>query len=152
MHEKQKPLDERWGSYPETVCFFQSEPEVMVDLRVEVPPATRKDLAALGLGQPFGIVTAFNPRGVELGDQENSRRAEKLESELSSLGLHFVAVDCCSPDRSHCEYSLAVVAPLNDLLAMARRWEQVAIFWWDGQAFWLNGAIRPGELRLPVQL
>lgn len=150
MGANPKGRDERWGNYPETVCYFQGGPEVMVDLRQEVPPATRKGLAAIGLERPFGILTAFNPRGVDLEDQDNSRRAKELESELASLGVEFISVDCCSPDRSHCECSLAVIAPREDLLGMARRWEQIAIFWWDGAAFWLYGAMSPGELRLPL--
>jgi hypothetical protein len=150
MAEKQKPRDERWGSYPETVCYFQGNPEVMVDLREPVPPATRKGLAAMGLGEPFGILTAYNPRGVDLDDAENSRRADELEAELSSVGFRFVRVDCCSPDRSHCECSAAVVAPMEKVLDMARRWEQIAIFWFDGAEFSIEGAISPGHLKLPL--
>jgi len=104
----------------------------------------------MGLGEPFGILTAYNPRGVDLSDEENSKRAGELEAELVSLGLDFVRVDCCSPDRSHCECSVAVVAPKEQLLDMARRWEQIAIFWFDGSAFSIVGAILPGFLRLPV--
>lgn len=150
MKEKRKPINEQWGSYPETVCYFEGDEEVMVDLRVQVPPATREGLSALGLGGQFGILTAFNPRGVDLDDQENSRRAGELEAELASLGHKFVQVDCCSPDRSYCECSVAVVAPKKQLLDMARRWEQIAIFWFDGSSFSIAGAILPGFLKLPV--
>lgn len=150
MDDKPKPINEQWGSYPETVCYFQADEEVMVDLRVPLPPATRNGLSALGLSEPFGILTAFNPRGVDLEDAENSRRASELEAELVSLGMDFVRVDCCSPDRAHCECSVAVVAPKEQLIEMARRWEQIAIFWFDGSLFWIEGAIRPGTLRLPI--
>ncbi len=150
MTAKRKPINAQWGSYPETVCYFKGDEEVTVDLRVQVPQATRNGLSALGLGEPFGILTAFNPRGVDLDDEENSRRASELEAELVSLGYEFVSVDCCSPDRSHCECSVAVVAPKEQLLDMARRWEQIAIFWFDGASFWIYGAIRPGTLKLPI--
>ena len=150
MPEKQKPIEPEWGSYPETVCYFQGDEEVMVDLRIPVAPATRNGLTALGLGEPFGILTAFNPRGVDLPDEENSKRAGELEAELVSLGISFVRTDCCSPDRSHCECSVAVVAPKEQLLDMARRWEQIAIFWFDGSAFSIAGAILPGFLKLPL--
>jgi Protein of unknown function (DUF3293) len=150
MRDKPKPRDERWGSYPETVCYFQGETEVMVDLREEVAPQVRKGLSALGLGEPFGVVTAYNPRGVDHSDEENKRRAAELEAELRSVGYRFVPVDCCSPDKEHCEYSVAVVAPLETVLDMARRFEQIAIFWFDGSSFSLVGAISPGELKLPL--
>lgn len=122
----------------------------MVDLRVPVLPATRRVLAAIGLGEPFGVVTAFNPRGVELDEAENSRRASELEAEMVRLGLEFMRVDCCSPDRSHCERSVTVTAPREQVLDMATRWEQLAIFWWDGASFWVHGATQAGVLRLPV--
>lgn len=140
-----------WGAYPETVCYFKGDPEVMVDLRERVPPATRRGFAALGLGEPFGVLTAYNPGGLEIDEAENSRRAAELESELASLGLRFVRVDCCSPDRSHCECSVAAPAPRDQLLDMARRWEQLAIFWWDGAVFWIHGAMKDGVIELPVR-
>ncbi len=150
MTQQEEPRDERWGSYPETVCYFQGDTEVMVDLRQEVAPQIRKGLAALGLGQPFGVLTAYNPRGVDRPDEANKRSASELEAELSRLGHKFVPVDCCSPDLSHCEYSVAVVAPVETVLDMARRLEQIAIFWYDGSSFSLVGAISPGELKLPL--
>jgi len=150
MTEKQKPVKPDWGSYPETVCYFQGDEEVMVDLRVPVPPVTRDAFAVMGLAGQFGILTAYNPRGGELADEENSRRAGELEAELVSLGFEFVRVDCCSPDRSHCECSVAVVAPKEQLLDMARRWEQIAIFWFDGTSFSIVGAILSGFVKLPL--
>lgn len=116
-----------------------------------VPPATRTALAAIGLGAPFGVLTAFNPRGIELDEADNSRRASELETELVSLGLEFVKVDCCSPDRSHCECGVAVIAPRDQVLEVARRWEQIAIFWWDGAMVWIYGATQGGVLKLPVE-
>ena len=133
------------------MLIFSGDPEVFVDLRAPVPPATKDALAAIGLGEPFGILTAFNPRGVDLPADENSRRMEQLEAELESAGDEFVRVDACSPDKSHCECSVALKGELARSLDMARRWEQIAIFWWDGARFWLKGAISPGELVLPIE-
>ncbi|MGE5748311.1 MAG: DUF3293 domain-containing protein, partial [Gemmatimonas sp.] len=110
MAEEKKPVDERWSSYPETVLYFAGEPEVMVDLRVAVSSALRDGLAALGLGGEFAVLTAFNPRGVDIGEASNSRRSQELEAELSSSGDFFVRMDACSPDKSHCECSVALVA------------------------------------------
>lgn len=112
-----------------------------VDLREEVPPATRTALIAMGLGDPFGIITAFNPRGMDLSAGENSRRMGELEQELASAGDDFIRVDACSPDRSHCECSVAVKGPRERAVEVAKRWDQLAIFWWDGASFWLYGAI-----------
>jgi hypothetical protein len=142
--------DERWGSYPETVLIFSGDPELFIDLREPVPPATRNALSALGLGEPFSILTAFNPRGVDHPPHENERRMEELEAELASSGDSFVRVDACSPDKSHCECSVALKGDMKRALDIARRWEQIAIFWWDGTKFWIRGAITDGELELPI--
>ena len=148
---KQEPRDERWGSYPETVLIFSGDPEVFIDLRERVPAATRNALDSLGLGEPFAVLTAFNPRGVDISPEENSRRMQQLEAELESSGDHFVRVDACSPDKSHCECSVAIKGEMQRALDIARRWEQIAIFWWDGSLFWIQGAISDGHLRLPVE-
>ena len=144
-----KVLDERWSSYPETVLYFPGD--VMVDLRVEVTRSLRNGLVAIGLGEPFAILTAFNPRGVDTGDAENKRRQDELEAELSSSGDMFVRVDACSPDRSHCECSVALTADFDRAIEIAKRWEQVAIFWYDSSSFWIYGAIESIEpIRLPI--
>jgi len=141
MDENERQRDARWGSYPETVLVFAGDPEVFLDLREPVPPATRKALAVIGLGEPFGILTAFNPRGQTLPDDENARRAEALESELRGAGDGFVRVDACSPDRSHRECSVALRGSRGRAIDLARRWEQIGIFWWDGSRFSIEGAI-----------
>jgi hypothetical protein len=148
--ETNKPLDERWGAYPETVLIFDGDPQVFIDLREPVPPATRNALTVLGLGEPFSILTAFNPRGQDISPEENDRRMKQLEAELTSSDDEFVRVDACSPDKSHCECSVAIKGDMKRALDIARRWEQIAIFWWDGSRFWIQGAITDGHLELPV--
>ena len=59
-------------------------------------------------------------------------------------------VDACSPDRSHCECSVAVIMEQKRAIDLARELEQVAIFWFDGKQFWILGAIVEAEpLMLP---
>src|SRR5215217_6800813 len=152
MSEKKKPVDERWSSYPETILHFPGDPPAMVDLRERVAPAVRKAFDALDLGGEFAVLTAFNPRGVDGDDAENKRRMTELESELSSVGHPFVRLDACSPDKSHCECSVAVKVPRATAIDIARRWEQIAIFWWDTSSFWIYGAISSAEpIKLPVE-
>lgn len=151
MTDKKKPVDERWSSYPETVLYFEGETPVMVDLRVEVSSAVRNGLRALGLDQKFAVLTAFNPRGVDISEEENQRRMTQLEAELASVGESFVQIDACSPDKSHCECSFAINVSRERAIDIAKRYEQVAIFWFDGSSFWLYGAITEIEpLPLPV--
>jgi hypothetical protein len=145
-------MDERWSSYPETVLYFAGDPEIMVDLRIAVSPAVRKGLAAAGLDGEFAVLTSFNPRGKDLSEDENDRRMKELEAELESSGDSFVRVDACSPDRSHCECSVAMKTSFERAIDIAKRWEQIAIFWWDGSGFWIYGAIENIEpIRLPIR-
>ena len=152
MDEKKKPLDERWSSYPETVLHFPGELPVMVDLRVRVEPSVRNSFHALGLESEFGVLTAFNPRGVTLDADENDRRMSELEAQLKSRDISFVRLDACSPDKSHCECSVALSLEHEEAIRIAKQWEQIAIFWFDGASFWIYGAIEPIEpIKLPVK-
>lgn len=150
--ETRKAVDERWSSYPETVLHFEGETPVMVDLRVELTPPARDGLRAIGLDGEFAVLTAFNPRGVDSSDDANQRRMSELEAELESAGESFVRLDACSPDKSHCECSVALNVSRERAIDIAKRFEQVAIFWFDGGSFWIYGAIDSIEpLKLPVR-
>lgn len=146
--EKRKPKDERWSWYPETVLHFR---DVMVDLRIDVTQPIKDGLVALGLDRPFGVLTAYNPRGVDTAQEENEKRQGEMKAELESSGHFFMEIDACSPDKSHCECSVALVADRNRVIEIAKRWEQIAIFWWDQERFWIYGAISEADpISLPV--
>ena len=69
---------------------------------------------------------------------------------LAGSGNRFVDVDACSPDRTHCECSVAVIMEQREAIELARELEQVAIFWFDGSRFWILGAIVDADpLMLP---
>lgn len=142
--------DPDWPRYPETILEFATTPAVEIDLRKVPSQAAIAALKAAGLGQPFAILTAFDPRGVNLSPAENKKRTKELDARLRSSDYRFAQVDCCSPDRSHCECSFAVVMPQEEALDLAREMEQVAIFWFDGARFWILGAlVETDPLMLP---
>src|SRR6476620_3783681 len=105
--------EDPWATYSQTVLYFSAEPQVFVDLRKPVSAAKRDALAEIGLANEFSILTAFNPHGKNINESENERRRLELERELVESEFHFVQVDACSPDTSHCECSYAVSAPLD---------------------------------------
>jgi len=125
-------------------------PAVEIDLR-EIPRTHAiGDLAAAGFDKPFAVLTAFDPRGHDLSAAENEKRSRELDARLAKGGYRFVSVDACSPDRTHCERSVAVMMPQEKAIALARELEQVAIFWFDGKRFWIIGALMEAEpLMLP---
>jgi hypothetical protein len=133
--------DPDWPRYPETVLTFATEPMVEIDLREIPSERALEQLAAAGFGQPFAVLTAFDPRGQDLSPTENESRKRNLDRRLRAEGYKFADVDACSPDRSHCECSVAVVMPQAKAIDLARELEQVAIFWFDGKRFWIIGVI-----------
>ncbi|HMG13614.1 MAG TPA: DUF3293 domain-containing protein [Gemmatimonadaceae bacterium] len=142
--------DPDWPRYPETILSFSTKPLVEIDLR-EIPSARAlADLEAAGFGQPFAVLTAFDPQGRDLSREENEKRRLELDARLKAKGYKFAHVDACSPDRSHCECSVAVVMPQEKAIELARELEQVAIFWFDGARFWILGVIVESDpLMLP---
>jgi hypothetical protein len=116
-------------------------PPVEIDLRQIPSDSALAQLRVAGFGERFAIITAFDPQGRNLSDTENQQRKCELDRRISATGYRFMQVDCCSPDRSHCECSVAVTMPQGEALELAREMEQVAIFWFDGKRFWILGAI-----------
>jgi hypothetical protein len=133
--------DPDWPKYPETVLYFSTTPPITIDLRDAVSPESVEGLKRCGLGEPFAIMTADDPKGEDLPERENEKRRRELDERLSGRGYNFVAVDCCSPDRSHCECSVAVTMPRGEAIALAKELQQVAIFWFDSERFWILGAL-----------
>jgi hypothetical protein len=133
--------DPDWPLYPETVLNFRTTPPLAVDLRATPSGATLAGLRSIGLGEPFAIMTAYDPEGRNLPREENEKRKRSLNERLRNEGYTFVDVDCCSPDGAHCEASVAVTMQREDAIRLARDLDQVAIFWFDGQRFWILGAL-----------
>lgn len=133
--------DPDWPKYPDTVLSFMTSPALEIDLRSPVSTEALQGLARAGLGGTFAVITAFDPQGRDLTLAENEERNRSLEIMLRARGITFVNVDCCSPDRSHCERSVAMRAPHHEATALAKDLGQVAYFWFDGQRFWIVGAL-----------
>ena len=137
--------DPDWPRYPETILKFTTEPPVSIDLRAMPGDAELSGLRRIGLGEPFAVMTAFDPRGENLSKEENDRLSRKLDDRLRELGYEFVRVDACSPDGEHCECSVAVRMPQKEAIRLATEFEQVALFWFDGSQFWILGAMVPTD-------
>jgi hypothetical protein len=141
MRSTPEQYDPDWSRYPETILNFSTRPAVEIDLREIPSQSTIAKLDAAGFGQPFAILTAFDPRGRDLSPAENEKRRRDLDRRLTAEGYKFAHVDAYSPDRSHCEYSVAVMMAQEKAIDLARELEQVAIFWFDGKRFWILGVV-----------
>ena len=148
--------DPSWAQYPCTVLEIHraesgtGDAVMEVDLREPLPAATVQKLRGLGLGPRWAVVTAYNPHGLDRDSGGNAARHAKLEAALRETGEPFLRADGRSPDASHREIGVAVGLPQPDAVALAARFGQSAIFWFDGDAFWLVPAAAPAEpVRLP---
>lgn len=147
--------DPAWAQYPETRLEFFREPDderaaLAIDLREPVAADAVRALAELGLDGPFAVVTAAAPGG----DAQHAAydRARQAELEETARVRTSVArrVDGVSPDGAHRERSVAVRVARAEAVALGRRYGQSAIFWFDGRAFWLLGAVvAASPVRLP---
>lgn len=81
----------------------------------------------------------------------NEQLAAKLQREVAGMGVPFIQVDAWSPDRSHCERSIAIAADRRQVLDLACRYRQLAIFWFDGTSFSIVPAVSEKQaVRLPL--
>ena len=153
--------EEKWRLYPNTLLEFPECDAAAIDLRRPLEDRDRDLLRDLGLDQPFGVLTAENPCGLNAEDAASERQAEVREERnrsrtsglvetLNARGLHYLLVDGMSPDGSYREHSVAIVADREECIALARDLDQLAIFWYDGHHFWLYPAeIEETPIRLP---
>jgi sugar fermentation stimulation protein A len=75
------------------------------------------------------IITACNPRSRLLSDEENAARNRRLEQQLRATGLEVIGADGSAPDGSWREPGFGIVdADPAEVLALARRFEQLAVF------------------------
>lgn len=143
-------IDPDWARYAETILSFAGSPPLEIDLRARVPELARTKFKQRGFSGTFAILTAHDPCGRDLSAGENETRQAGLENELTADGLHFIRVDACSIDREHCECSVAIEVDQRRAVAIAARYEQMAIFWYDGDAMWLIGVVVESDpIRLP---
>ena len=163
MTESAQQDREKWKAYPNTVLEFAAGDGLRVDLREPVTAEACEAMRGLGLTGPFAVLTAENPCGdnvedaptdrqAEAREERNDRRTGRLEQELTRRKTPFTLVDGVSPDGSYREHCLAVLLPEAEAVGLARRLEQLALFWFDGETFWLLPAeANQPPTRLPVE-
>lgn len=140
--------DPAWSDYAETILEIHGDGSALkLDLRRRLDAQQRRALVALGPASSFGIVTAANPAGAPVASTSNERRYDTLRRHLAEHAYVHRAATGSSPDGKHREQGFAVWLERDDVVAIARRFEQSAIFWFDGGAFWLVGALVDAKAR-----
>jgi hypothetical protein len=153
--------DEKWSAYASTILEFAGPPRLTIDLRRPVTDGARRALVDRGLPSSFAVLTAENPRGTnpedaptpsaeERREARNDHRVSALDRALERERVAFEPVDGMAPDGSYRERCVAVCMPREAATDLARRLEQLALFWYDGHDFWLMpAAIGEEPERLP---
>jgi hypothetical protein len=135
------PDDSLWTTYANTRLLIGRAPPIKVDLRLPVGDEIRHLLTKLGLGVSFAIVTPFDPRGTRAPAWQNLARYACTQLLLRFRNLRFVPADGESLDSRHRERGFAIAIGRADAAALARELEQLALYWFDGEAFWIDGAL-----------
>ncbi|HET9064782.1 MAG TPA: DUF3293 domain-containing protein [Gemmatimonadales bacterium] len=130
--------DPSWASYARTILEFRGTEPVRVDLARPIGPRAQAAFLAAGLPGCFGLVTPENPRGTRADPEANARRWHQFRQALPGTA---VPVDGLDPDSAHRERGVGLGWPRSRVLALARQWEQSAIYWFDGHAMWVIGAL-----------
>lgn len=130
--------DPSFLNYGQTILRFETGLDT--DLRSKLDAADVAGIRALGIGDAFAVITAYNPHGGDVDEDDNERRQTQLLSEVAGLGVPYLRVAGRSPDGEHCEDSVAVAMPFGDARALGARFGQTAIYWFDGDRFLLRGA------------
>lgn len=93
-----------------------------VRFRAELPPS--------GLPAAFGVVTACNPNGRTVSNEENEQAAEKLRLALESERRVYFPVTGGSGDFAHCEPGFGIVfESVREAVSWGQRFDQEAVFW-----------------------
>jgi len=98
------------------------------------------------LAAPVYLLTAYNPRGVDLVLEENERRLAELDAYLRAELVAAVRSVGASEDGSWMEPGFALLdVGEADALAIARRFEQAAIYAWSAERLEVVGALDEGR-------
>ena len=135
------PDDSLWTAYVNTRLLIGRAPRIKVDLWKPVSDDLERRLTNLGLGAGFAIVTPFDPGGTRAPAWKNLARYVRMRRLLRSRNLRFIPTDGESPDSRHRERGFAIALGRGDAAALARELEQLALYWFDGKAFWIDGAL-----------
>ncbi len=152
MHRRPSIDDPSWSNYPNTILAIRcGEKQLCVNLVRPVGNDVKQRLRALGETQSFGVVTAANPDGRRTTDVENEARYARLRTQVAEEDYSSCDADGLSPDGSHRERGFAVWGTVEEVRALAEKYDQTAFFWFDGEAFWLvaTGG-KPEPVKLPA--
>lgn len=138
-----------WGAYPDTILHFP-EVDLQIDLRRPLHPDARSAFGDLGLSGSFAVVTAHDPVGQTLSETSNRRLETVLAALVRARYPGARQAHGRSADGRHAERGWAIPIPLEEAEMLAARFFQNALFWYDGDRFFIVPVLALGPpLPLP---
>jgi hypothetical protein len=134
------------NTFPGTLLHF-TEHGLVIDLRRPLGREVRGQLAAIGLGDGFCVITADNPNGRTQSDSQNAAAMHRLREAVVTLDADATPCDGTNPEQTHREQGLAARIDRARGIELGRAFEQIAIFHYDGDTFWLVPAMAEGPAR-----
>lgn len=126
--------DDPWSAYARMVVSIQLPDREAVVLRAAATGKTGH--WPWPTDATVYILTAWNPGATRLGLEENRRRQRQLESELAGLpGLRWAAHGVDPVTGARDEGVAVVGVSEHEVLAVAGRYGQDAVFAWSPQAW-----------------
>jgi hypothetical protein len=132
------PNDALWTVYANTVLRIGSPRQIRIDLRQPLSDEIRRLLTDLLPEKTFAIVTPFDPGGAQASSWRNWWRHGRMRARLASRGVRFAPADGESLDGAHRERGFAVALSRGEAATLARSYGQLALYWFDGEAFWID--------------
>jgi hypothetical protein len=134
--------------YPNTVLSLLDG--TRIDLRKRMAAGDHAALARNGLTGPCAILSAFPAPSQARPRAESERLTERLRRVIAAFDVTAIDVVAGSPCGTHIEPSLAATLSRRDALAIARLFEQAALFWFDGESMWIDWTDGRPSTALPV--
>lgn len=136
-----------WDAYAATLVEVRpddSPPYVIA----AAAPGIHGDWPFPGHGHAW-VITACNPRSVQLSDAENAARHAALHSDLVAVGMPFVETLGREAAGDWREPGYVVPGLAEELAtALAERYEQNAAFHWTPTEWAIHGVLQPGRRTL----
>lgn len=137
--------------YADTVLELGDPPVLEVDLRQSLSHEELERVRQTAGASEFTVITAENPRGSPGAPEANEAANEALREALQGAELPFMAAAGRDPEGTHREASFLVRGPSEPVLALAREFEQDAVFRFDGNRFLLIESASGKEHSLPLE-
>jgi hypothetical protein len=120
-------MDEKWAAYRDAVIRLETSRAVVW---LSPAPATwRSGAYPDPEGRVICVITAHNPAGRSVSEEENAREQKRLERELTRRGWNWLRAAGGDPSWEHVEASAATVGvEESEVVALGAEFGQDAIF------------------------